>query len=75
MNIDSCSQTNEDSNKSAIIKVSLLRSDKILFVADAGLAQSMTNLCTGAFLTAYALYLGGDYFSIGIPNRASVLGY
>ncbi|MCA1901377.1 MAG: MFS transporter [Candidatus Hydrogenedens sp.] len=43
-----------------------IEKNKTLFVIDATLAQGMLNLTTGAFLSAYALYLGASYVAIGI---------
>ncbi|MCX8065876.1 MAG: MFS transporter [Candidatus Hydrogenedentes bacterium] len=52
----------------------LINKNKTLFILDAGLAQTMTSLCTGAFLTAYALYLGGGYIAIGVLNAVLCFG-
>lgn len=42
--------------------------NKSFFVIDATLAQGMTNLSTGAFLSAFALYLGASYVVVGLLN-------
>lgn len=64
----------ENSRCTIISQNLLVNRNKSLFVWDAGLAQSMTNLCTGAFLTAYALYLGGGYLAIGVLNAVLCFG-
>ncbi|HOV32586.1 MAG TPA: MFS transporter [Candidatus Hydrogenedens sp.] len=43
-----------------------INKNKILFVMDATLAQGMTSLNTGAFLSAFALYLGASYVVVGL---------
>lgn len=42
--------------------------NKNFFVIDATLAQGMTSLSTGAFLSAFALYLGASYVVVGLLN-------
>ncbi len=42
--------------------------NKSYFVIDATLAQGMTSLSTGAFLSAFALYLGASYVIVGLLN-------
>lgn len=42
--------------------------NKNFFVIDATLAQGMTSLSTGAFLSAFALYLGASYIVVGLLN-------
>lgn len=43
-----------------------INKNKIYFVLDATLAQGMTSLSTGAFLSAFALYLGASYVVVGL---------
>lgn len=74
MSANNAEMTDEESRKHQSSETAYFNRNKVLFITDAGLAQSMTNLCTGAFLTAYALYLGGDYFSIGILNAVLFFG-
>lgn len=43
-----------------------IQKNKFLFVIDATFAQGLTSLSTGAFLSAFALYLGASYVVVGL---------
>ncbi len=50
------------------INCNFVEKNKNYFVVDATLAQGMTNLSTGAFISSFALYLGASYVLVGILN-------